>query len=605
MNAILSQTIDKYCVKFNKKITEGVSKELLARFPYVLGEIFQDALKNFTVPIKYEGFRYITPEEEFKMFILKNSNSKVAHDISESDLFPVCFRFSYLNEPIDIPLYLLYCERGNIFKLSGAQYSIIPVLSDTVISADAEKIFVRVLKNKFSIKQYNYNILVNGIETSHVVHHTGLINNNDNTGNKDLLGKMFIPIVLYPLGKYGLKETFKKYLKVDDFIVTLDNVNHLKDDYNIWQSTKRKPLKLKTHEAYLGHDLKICIPKKYKVTQLMNDLICGIIYALDVLPYNADNIIETWVSQKVDDEIAEWRIVLGVISYRNYPEKSKVIEDTDIHFSAVDDYVDSYIIKIFRHGGISSIKNFYDLMVYIAENFSTLMLRYKEHNSDITNKYIDITYYLLYQFIYGFNKNIQKLEKDARKATTIAKGGLSFREVQRTLKTNLTIKTVSSLTKSKNMNLALQACNDSSTDLMYPKITALLEDQSRGNGVNKGTETKFLPSMRILSGYDLRLGTLLFLNKKAPTPRLRVNVFMDYDIDTGKIIIPKDIDNTICKLNSMLKLTVANKESEDDSASEIEDQLHEGREDEVTDALDELDSADDEEEIETGEDEEE
>lgn len=76
--------------------------------------------------------------------------------------------------------------------------------------------------------------------------------------------------------------------------------------------------------------------------------------------------------------------------------------------------------------------------------------------------------------------------------------------------------------------------------------------QSRGDGPNQGTRNKFPPATRTLKAYDLLFGTLLFLTKQAPTPRLKANIFMDYDIRTGKIIIPKELKSKLDKLDAIL-----------------------------------------------------
>ena len=76
--------------------------------------------------------------------------------------------------------------------------------------------------------------------------------------------------------------------------------------------------------------------------------------------------------------------------------------------------------------------------------------------------------------------------------------------------------------------------------------------QSQGNGVRVGRKSQFPESTRTLRGYDLWLGTLLFLSKNAPSPRFRMNVYMDYDIYSGKLLIPNDKKVTIDKLDRML-----------------------------------------------------
>lgn len=83
--------------------------------------------------------------------------------------------------------------------------------------------------------------------------------------------------------------------------------------------------------------------------------------------------------------------------------------------------------------------------------------------------------------------------------------------------------------------------------------------QSRGKGVRRGKESQFPEATKTLKGHDLILGTLLFLNKKAPSPRFRANVYMNYDIYSGRLIIPNDLNEIVTKLDEALRGTIENK----------------------------------------------
>lgn len=76
--------------------------------------------------------------------------------------------------------------------------------------------------------------------------------------------------------------------------------------------------------------------------------------------------------------------------------------------------------------------------------------------------------------------------------------------------------------------------------------------QSRGNGVRRGSKTQFPESTKTLKGQDLYIGSLLFLIKSAPTPRLRFNMFLEYEPLSGKIEIDKKTTKTIEKLDKLL-----------------------------------------------------
>ena len=76
--------------------------------------------------------------------------------------------------------------------------------------------------------------------------------------------------------------------------------------------------------------------------------------------------------------------------------------------------------------------------------------------------------------------------------------------------------------------------------------------QSRGNGVKRGNNTQFPEATKTLRGHDLYLGSLLFLTKTSPSPRFRSNLYMHYDIHTGKLSIPNDLKNIVDNLDKQL-----------------------------------------------------
>lgn len=84
------------------------------------------------------------------------------------------------------------------------------------------------------------------------------------------------------------------------------------------------------------------------------------------------------------------------------------------------------------------------------------------------------------------------------------------------------------------------------------KGTSTLENQSRGNGVNRGPKSQFPKSIREVKGEDLMIGSVLNLGKKNPSPSLKLNVFIEYDPRTGEFVIDVVRNEAIKKLNEML-----------------------------------------------------
>ena len=76
--------------------------------------------------------------------------------------------------------------------------------------------------------------------------------------------------------------------------------------------------------------------------------------------------------------------------------------------------------------------------------------------------------------------------------------------------------------------------------------------QSRGNGVRKASNSQFPEARRVLKAHDLYLGSMLFITKAAPSPAFRANLYMKYNIETGRLVIPEELDRPLKKLDKML-----------------------------------------------------
>lgn len=544
MNNVLASIMDNSTPKFTKQVVDGNAKDQLEFMPAYLDSIFRSSLKSLSpkVNLKYLGWRKCTPEEEFQKMVLTD-NTKSQYDIASSDIYLVEYTFEFEGRQFSRYIYLPYANDANLIHISGTKYHIVPVLSDTVISPSHKELFVRLLKNKLIFKSHLRNFVKDGRkEPAHVVY-TNIIENNK--GTKEPADKMLTSLAVYILGKYGFKEAIRKYANRDDVIVTDQDVTNLRDTYHVYESTKSKPKQLRGL-GYLGHNLKILVPKDNPPNLFLENFIYGIIYTMDILPDDAIDCVNVINSGKLNDEILFWRLTLGKISYKATTSIMTMRDNIQEHYDTLEGYMDNLIQDKLAEKGVE-IDNFFSLLALILGNFNTWLINSKEFNSDLSNRYIDVLYYLAYDIILGFNKVIIGINKRASKKDTV-----SLEEIQKLFGLELTSKKIFGLVKSSATNITMMLA-DSVGDIKYPKITSTLEDQSRGNGVRRGSKTQFPESTKTLKGQDLVLGSLLFLTKVAPSPRFKVNMFFNYDPKTGRPLIPEDIDNTVKKLDTLLR----------------------------------------------------
>lgn len=549
MNSVLANIIDNTSPKFNKEVTDGNIKRVLKGCPEWLDSVFRSAIKSLNpkVDMEYLGFRRLSPLEEYQS-AFSGTPLKANYDIATSDIHVVEFAFRYGQDIIKRPLYLPMALDGNLVRISSAMYALTPIMSDSVISPSNNQVFVRLLKNKLIFGSFSYNIVLNGTRTLfNLIYNTIL--ENSKLSLEDNIGKFYTSSVFYLLGKYGLRGTLNKYYnlkKREMLIITDGDTSSLNDKYNVFESTKIKP---KNHrdKFYKPHSIKICLDKKIQITPFLKNLIAGVIYILDILPDFAIDLVTLDADNNVADETIYWRILLGRIAYNNTYSVDRISLDTEAHFIALEGYLDNLIQEKLADSGVK-VDNFYDLIFYILENYDVWSLNSKTYNSDINNKYLDIYYYILYDIIIGFNKVILSINRRADKKQDT----LDLKEINRIFSNEFGLRKIFGIVKSKRISLAAQSISDYTLDIKYPKITSILEDQSRGDGVRRASNQRLPTAAKYIKASQMYFGSLLFLGKTAASPVFKANMYMRYDLKTGKLIISDELQRRLDKIDKLL-----------------------------------------------------
>jgi len=556
MNHVFKKLLEDTAPQFNKDVTDGVAKEIFRSIPAFLDDIIKSSIKslNSTIDLQYLGYRRMNPQEEYNMMYGSKKNA-VMYDIAMSDMYMLELRFSYDGVMMNRHLYLPYARPGNVMLTSGTKYHIIPVLSDTVISPSHREVFVRLLKDKLTFTSMTKNFIVDGVKTHGEVIHSQILRVNKNQIT-DNIGKPLLSPALYICAAYGIRDAMLMYCGTSDVIVTTGYTTDIntgevtstitdamREKYTIYESTKLKPRGLKEY-VYTPHDVKILVPNTIKNKNLVNNFIYGLIYTLDILPEHADDLIDIWDSKDIEQEKMYWKILIGRISYKNSFSIDRMAGDVVDHFTALEGYIDNLIKGKLADSGIY-VNTFFDLLANILTNYNMWLINSREYNSDISNRYLDILYYILYDVIVGFNKILLGLNK------RVGKKKISMEEIVKLWTDELSTKVLYRLVSSSKMSLAIQGV-DNTTDTKYLKITSLLEDQSCGNGVRRSNKSPFPENTRVIRADDLLFGTLSFLGKRAPTPRKRINIYMQYNVASGRIIKPDYLIPALDKLALMI-----------------------------------------------------
>ena len=540
MNDVLKNVLDNSRKKINRDIIEGLAKKSIYGAVDFIDSLIKNNIANLNpnIGLVYEGYRPLTPEEEYKFDL--NTNR---YDIARNYLYKVEFKFNLNGEDITRIMALPYVEEnGSIIYLSDTPYVITPVLTEYSINPTGNEIFIRLLKDKITAKRLDRNYIKNG----EVVRLTHIYAKSYKLKNSGIYDK--IPLALYLFYKDGILNTFKNRAGVDVKFLTKDeSVDKYLETHNVYESIGTKPKILKVSN-YRPHGIKILVPKDQDNIFAQN-LIAGLLGAFDLYP---DYVVMAFFKRLgTPNENKFWKILLGKIIFRDNFKIDKLIENMDVHLTLLNSYLDITVKEKLKEINVY-VNDFYDLIAYIIKNFLKLTVNSEKRSGDINNRYIEILYYILFNIITGINKAFFKINEN------YSKGKVSVKEINNIFNKEVSTRKIYSIIKSSGVNLAIMPI-DYTADNLYPKIATFLEDQNRGSGVVRDKNNAFPRYTRQIRAEDAVVGSILYLPKKSPTPRIRINFFSDVDERTGKFKLD-EYKSFIDKANKLLEGKMENTE---------------------------------------------
>lgn len=533
MDALFARLLEEHTPKVNREVMNGLACFYMKRAEEYVNKIFKSASNSFPPGLVYLGYERCTPAEEFAVTTKVRYNKRTT-DLAKSDLYLVKFKFSYKDEPLlDHYLYLPYINDAGIFSLGGAMYHVTPVLSDKVISPGVDNVFVRLLRDKIIFKRCYHTVIINDKrETIHVPWsqiHRKLKNDN----KVPITTKANTTIVHYLFAKFGFTETFMKFTGCKPVIgeEEINEKTYPSSEWIICSSSQVKP-KTYIHEAYIPTNIRIAIPKQYW-SNMTKSLIVGFFYIVDHFPnrFKVPNYVE---------HTNLWMILLGHIVFSGNYGENKLYNSIKDHFVSLDDYVDNIIIEKLEESNYF-VKDFYDLLAIILDNFNNLILD-NDNAASLYGKNLEILYYMLYEVTSGIFRINFKLSKQTNKRP------LTIKDIQEAFNKNLKIGAVFGLSSGKIITESVSY----SGDHKYFKLTSKIVEQENlpGGARGKARRTTVDESKHIdISAVEA--GSVLFMSKANPSPSTRVNMFVSLDLNTGTILAnPKlaDIRNETQRL---------------------------------------------------------
>lgn len=509
----LGKFINDISPKFNKIMVEGICHHRLNRaIDYVDLFIKYSCVSKTNTRLKYLGYEELTPKEELK-FIFSKKN-RIVHDIAENDMYLVKFMFQYDEEPFPREhfFYLPYISKGNILRLSGNKFLVMPTLADKVISIGERVVFINILTAKYNFTRIQHPIIVDGTVQLTPIIEAELYKNQ--VKKLDDTTKARPTIMHYLLANYGYSKTMQ--LLCGDVPTPVYDSN--KPGTLIVESTGVAP------KGHIG-DARLYKPTPIKFAVPAEDMNPNIQYLLGNIFYILDN-FPGRVSIDEMDNPKMWRRFMGEIIHSGEHGLGYLNEKMTAHFNDLNSQFDQITIRKLSDINIGST-TLMGLLGDIFINFNDWIL-----NADTRSLYGNKSYEVESFVLSNITSRITRLVLDVNKEELrIGDMPLDRGSVDKIFKKYFTTRAIFSLRKERMFVTSI----DYSGDHLYFKNTSMIVQQE-GDAVNVTSAESNTSERNKLVASMATVGSILGLSKKNPTPLIRLNPYVKTCPITGTLL---------------------------------------------------------------------
>lgn len=514
MDRFLAAFIDKEVPDVNKDVMDGYALVQMNNIEDYIAKLVHSISRSMPPGIRFKKMVRCSPEEEYRDRTKLKTNKR-SYDIAKLDFYYVKFIFEHNGEELP-PRYkqIPFAGEGTIFHISGTKYHITPVLSHKVLSPGENSVFVQLIRDRFTFHRSNYAFIADNVtELSHVVWSNIYRRAKKAQNNVSATTKANVCIMHYFLGKYGLKNTFQKFLGFEPIVGTEEEITadkYPESDWVICQSYYRsiggKPLGY-IQNTYSATRLRLAI-RRDKWDNYCKYMVAGLFYCLDHFPTEMH-------SKELLENTSLWKVLMGHIVFSGQYGWDKLHDSITEHYQYVDKYVDNVIVeKVAARGYI--IEDFYDLLGIILRDFNELIHDEKASNLNMYGKVLETRYYLLDAMVQGLMTTIFNLNKLSSKRV------LSNKDIvdafNKSWRPGMIISSISN-------NRDITSVVSCSTDHKYPKITSHISEQEGRSNDSKGNNT----GGRLFDISMAVVGNAFYMSKSNPSPTSRLSLFAKVD----------------------------------------------------------------------------
>ena len=509
--------------KINPDIAEGLAGKELKNVEKYIDKVWKSAAASFPPNLFYDGYRRYTPEEVNNL-LLKRYDSKTYYELAKTSTFIIQYNFIYkdlysgTDKKLHCDIRLPYVGKGNIMKIMGINYTVMPIAADPVFSATKNDLFVSLNKRNEKFYRFTYNFICDDLKQSATVVWGNMlpdgkrkkkskrkpVSSIPNMSSRRRNRTDCCPLALYLFANFGFTKTFEKF-GIEAKVVSEEEVAKLEPGkWKICRSishrvTSRRGTIKKDHEI---NNLIIAL-KTNEIGTSLKCVIAAFFYVTDHYPDK--------VSPEYVDETRQWLILLGYIIFNDDTfAEGLMIQRIINHLTSLDGYIDIVTKENLEEVGVS-VETVYDLFIYIIENIQNALLF--SNSVTMYNKKFMVLPYLMKDVVASINTFAFHL-------TRIKPNSLSYTTIYEALKNNVKMDRV---IQGPDKHRGTMLVSSSSDNLIYEHTAkVILQSQitdKNSNNVQSSIEDKNIDvSVAEVCSYGNH-------SKKEPTGRGILNLF--------------------------------------------------------------------------------
>jgi hypothetical protein len=535
---IYAAVAKKWVDPLNPILANGIVIEHMKYLNAYIDRIAKCVAQDFPPGLIYEGMFQATPEEAFNT-LSKKKNSRRVVEVAPTDIYMVKMRFSWLNNPIVIPLFLPFVTDGGLMRLRGSLFTVSAIVTDKAVSVGQNTLFVPFTRDKFTFER--------------LVHHVSTLVEDPNMPgtyveareslyaawakiykrSPDSLRKqgkvLFVATTTLPhylFCKYGLLGTFENFAGIKPEVGYADYINPINFNPKEWKIISSAGIKPPRYgyRPFEMSEFRIAI-RHSEWTPLVQGLVAGLFYVIDYFP---DQIKPEYINSV--DETRMWMILLGEIIFPTGVNKGKLEDDMRPHFASLDAYMDAEARQTLLSDNID-VKNIYEFLAMIVGSFNQRIMEGMTSISSMYDKRLTVLKYITSPI----NNNLFLFSFDLQKGKT----ALTTDNIRSKLSSYLKPDVIMSINYRHGEVHSLM----SSSDNKIFNITSQIVQQTSSSGKNNKSKTSLTNPAFFLDSSLAELASPANPSKAEPSGRSRMNV--NAIVDANGNFVRREIDREL------------------------------------------------------------